>query len=205
MTVAADMYEALAPVAWDDANQGYALLHYVTAYSMGLETPDLYVRDTPELGLPGWGILLDVDNAPAEALGWLGQFVGVTLIPGQTEDEHRVRISNTDGFKRGKPSSIRSAAAKHLTGTKTVIFRERYDITDPLVDSPGHLTIFTFAPETPDAALVEAAILEQKPAGIILHYEVRDGMDWATLVADTPLWSDVVTDYTSWADVADTY
>lgn len=170
--VAAELYDAVAPLAYADADHGYALLHYCEAIGRTLEQVDRYVRDDEALGLPGWGILLDVDNAPAEALPWLAQFVGVQLVAGHTTEQTRLRIRETDGFARGTPAAIRGAARQYLTGTKTAEVRERYDADNPGVDSPYHLSVFTYPDETPDPAAVVRALLEQKPAGIVLKHLV---------------------------------
>ncbi|HXI18846.1 MAG TPA: hypothetical protein VNM48_20980 [Chloroflexota bacterium] len=167
----------MEPLAFDDAAQGYALLYYCEAIGRTLEQVDGYVRDRPDLKLPGWGILLDVDNAPVEALGWLSGFVGVTLLAGETTAQSRARIRGTDGFARGSVGAVKGAAALYLTGTKTAILRERYNATNPNVDSPYHMQVITYTSETPNSAAVLSALLAQKPAGIVLTHQVNAGQD----------------------------
>lgn len=203
--VGAALYGALAPLAWADEVNGWALLHYCEAAGSMLEQVEGYVRDRPELGLPGWGILLDVWNAPAEAQGWQAQFVGVSLVSGATVADSRTRIASTDGFARGSITAFRAAPRPHLTGGKRVTLRERYDPANPTDDSPGHIHVTTYTVETPDPAAVEAALLAQKPAGLILHFEVQDGQDYQNLLDNHPTYQDVLDDYDDYASVAGDY
>src|SRR3954471_4082795 len=95
-----ELYEQVQPLAYDDANQNYALFKYTGAMSEPFDQIDGYARDTDD-GKPGWAILLDADLCPVEALPWLAQFVGVSGLAGLTEQQQRDRIKSTDGFKRG--------------------------------------------------------------------------------------------------------
>lgn len=176
--VAEDLYEAVAPLAWNDANVGWHLLLYCEAAGRMLEQVHDYVREHDDLGLPGWGILFSVDDCPEEALGYLAQFVGVTLLAGATAAQSRSRIRNTDGFKAGTPGAIVEAAEATLTGTQTVRLLERYLASDPSADHAYHLQVRTRASETPDPDATLAAVLTQKPAGIVLDYAAVAGADY---------------------------
>lgn len=163
---------------WKDLdNNVWDLLQYVGAMASMFDQIEQYVRDQPD-GTPGWGILLDPDRCPSEALGWLGNFVGVDLKPGLTLADQRARIKGVSGFKRGTPGAIVAAAQQYLTGAKTVILRER----DPSVDAANSgaygFTVLTYTSETPDSAAVQAAILEQKPAGVLLLYSSVPGANY---------------------------
>lgn len=203
--VAAELYDALTPLAWRDEELGYHLLLYCEAIGSMLEQVDGYVRDNDALGLPGWGILLDVENVPEEALGYLAQFVGVSLVSGHTAAQSRVRIASTDGFARGSIVAFRAAAMAHLTGGQRVTLRERYDPANPGDDSPGHIHVTTYTDETPDSAAVLAALTAQKPAGLILHYEVQDGQDYQNLLDNHPTYQDVKDDYVDYDAVRGDY
>jgi tail protein P2 I len=182
-------YYSVAPLAWLDADNGYALAYYCGAMGEMFEPVEDVARDTPEG--PGWSAVVDLERCPDDWLPWLAQFVGVTVVAGSTPDAMRARIASTDGFKRGKPDAIRAAAAAHLTDSKTVILQER------LGGDPYALGVYTIASETPSQAQTLADILAQKPGGIVLTYSagaintyeaVRIG--YATYAAVTAHFSD---------------
>lgn len=195
------LYDAVTPLAYDDANQGWALRYYCGA--AGLLIGDVYDWAMETDDYEGWSTIMDVDRAPEDALPWLGQFAGVRLISGLTEEQKRDWIRETEGFKRGTVGAITGAITPLLTGQQTVIFRERYNPNDPTVDSAYHLMINTYTSETPDDAAVLLALQRQKPAGIILHYEVVDGQDYQSLLDNHPLYSDVKGDYANYQSVRD--
>jgi hypothetical protein len=121
---------------------------------------------------------------PTNALAWLGQFVGVQLeVQSQFEDPNaywarqRQRIAAHIGFGRGSAVAMEAAAALYLTGTQTVLFRERDG-------SAYHLTIVTKAAETPDSNKVLAALMALKPAGITLDYHTIVGYDFAEVATN---------------------
>jgi hypothetical protein len=164
MTATADILERLAPLSTPDLEE------FTAAVASPLEQINFYVRDDGDD--PGWSALLDVDRCPAEALPWLGQLVGVTLVPQQAsettaqfEARARQRIKDTDGWQRGTPAAIMGAIKAHLTGTQTVFLRERDG-------SAYRLTVVTFDDETPDTDAALSALIEQKPAGIVLTFLV---------------------------------
>lgn len=176
-----DVYRQLG--AWRDADYGsWHLLEFIGAIASMFDQIETYARD--DNGLPGWSLLLDPDRCPVEALPFLAQFVGVRSVEGLTEQQKRDKIKATDGFKRGTPGSIIGAAQLHLTGNKTVIMKERdggaYD-----------LTVITHLSETPDAAAVLASIIEQKPAGIVLTYQVVDGTTYLLVRATYATYTDL--------------
>ncbi len=169
---AEEVYVALGPLTTDDEKYDWALLQFCEANAGRLQDIDDLVRDT-DAG-PGWSTIMDADLAPLNALAWLGQFVGVRIPAGLTEQQQRDRVKGTDGFNRGKISALITAAQLHLTGAKTVQIRERDG-------SAYRLTVITYTAQTPDAAAVLAAIKEQKPGGIILTHNILPGQDY-TLV-----------------------
>jgi hypothetical protein len=172
--------ERTEPLAPDDAAHGDAHAHLAEALAKNFErVGPIY---DPEEQLPGEP-LVDVDTCPDWALGWLAQLVGVTLPPGTSPDAARVLIRDVSGWKRGTPAALRAAAGAHLTGDKTVFFRER-DATGS--DPPYTLEVVTRASETPDEAAVLAELLRQKPAGIVLTYRTVEGWDYQELSATGP-------------------
>ena len=184
------LYAALAPLAAEDAANGWALLVLCNAIGTMYQELEELVRDTPEG--PGWSQLLDVDRCPPEALPWLAQFVGVRLLPDSSEAEQRQRIDSTSGFQRGTRDALIGAAQATLTGTKTVIFRER----DPAgADPPYSLTVITRTSETPDSAATLRALTAQKPGGLVLTYRTATGQDYVQLKATSATYAIVKTKY----------
>lgn len=187
-----EIYAAQAPLADDDASYGFALLAYSRALGAMFEEVNWYAGETDTE--PGWSRLANIDTAPPKALGWLAQFVGVRLDPALDDAAQRARIRATDGFKRGTVGAIAAAAQQYLTGAKTVLIRERDG-------DPYALTVVTYTAETPDEDAVRAALLAQKPAGIILTYVVEAGQDWLTLETGYATWNDVLAHFFTWQDV----
>jgi hypothetical protein len=193
-------YDALEPIATPDESLGWPLLAYVS----GLALPSEEVADLAETGdngEVGWSVLLDIDRVPDKAIGWLAQFIGVRLNPDLDTATQRTRVRETDGWNRGTLGAFAGAAHQYLTGAQHVIIRERFNPADPDVDHAYHIQVITYTAETPDSAKVLAALLEQKPAGIILHYEVFDGQDFETLFLDNPDFQGVYTTYATFQGV----
>jgi uncharacterized iron-regulated membrane protein len=189
---AARLYASMAPLASADASYGWSLLILCNAIGTMFQLIDDVVRDSEDG--PGWSMLLDLDRTLDEALPWLGQFAGVRVISGSTPDQMRQRIRSTDGFRRGTAAAMRGAAQATLTGAQTVLFHERDG-------DPYFLSVETYADQTPDPAATEAALLAQKPGGIVLTYRTVTGQTWQQLKDSGRTWADVNTDYPSWGDV----
>lgn len=200
--VAAELYAQLAPsMGWDDANNGWSLLYLTEALTAGAEEISELVVDTDD-GAPGWSIIVDLDRAPDKWLDWLGQLKGARLISSLAPENKRLQIASSSGFDRGGEEALITRIQALLTGEKRVILRRRYNPITELADA-WHLQIATYTADTPDAAKVEAflALEDTIPAGIIVHYEVRDGQDWLQLRTNHPTWGDVKTTYSTWFDV----
>lgn len=191
-TVAAELYERLAPFAFADEENDYALAHLCAAWASGLQEIDDLVRDTDD-GV-GWSGLFDVDRCPEQHLPYLAQINGTRLPPGLSEQEKRDWIKDAAGQKRGTVGAIKAAAQPYLTGTKTVFLEERQG-------GAYKLSVATFVSETTDADAVERAIRAQKPAGIVLTYSTIVGGDWETLLSTHADWDDVEATFTDWLDV----
>lgn len=176
------------------------LVTYVEGLAVPFQLVEDWASDTDD-GETGWSLLVDVDRCPVEALPWLGQFVGVKVDTSLTEADQRQQIHDLANLRRGTIGALTSAPAPYLTGSKTVIFRERYDTANTLVDSPGHLTVITYTSETPDSAKVLAALLAQKPAGLILHYNVNAGQDFQQLKDNYATFQDVKDAYPTFEGV----
>lgn len=193
---AALLYDALAPLAILDGEADWHLPKYCGAHGAMFQPVADVARDTPDG--PGWSAVVDLDRCPDAWLPWLAQFAGVTVIAGSTPAEMRERIGSTDGFKRGTPEAIRAATQATLTGNRTVTFRER---DSSAADPPYTLEVVTLTGETPDPAATRAAIIAQKPGGIVLNYRTVAGQDWQAVQAKT--WRAAKTTYANWRTLRD--
>jgi hypothetical protein len=119
----------------------------------------------------GWAILLDVDRCPAKALPYLGQLIGVTVPIGMADSDARALIRDRPQWRRGTPARLVEVAQATLTGTKFVNLLERSASAAPSDPAYG-LTVVTRTPETPNPAATLAALLQAKPAGIVLLHLV---------------------------------
>lgn len=140
-TTAQRLYDAVAPMAYDDEANGWALALFCQAMALTLDEAADLSRDEDD-GSPGYSGLFDADTIPAKLLPWLGQLIGVAVPTDQPEAVQRARIKSTDGFQRGTPGAIIGAAQAHLTGTQTVYLIERHG-------SAYRLTVSTLQSETP--------------------------------------------------------
>lgn len=196
------LYRLLGPLAaldGGDEARAWSLLHYCSGIGLPFQLVADFVYEQQD-GTPGWGLLLDADRCPTWALGWLAQFRGVRLVPrdpAETEAAYwaamRQRIKRADGQNRGGPDAMRAAAERFLTGTRYLVFNERAGAVDPAYT----LAVRSRADETPDPAKVLAAILEQKPGGIVL--------DYATTPSGVPTYDLVAVAHDSYQDVLTFY
>lgn len=163
-----ELYEQLDPIAkWQtstdrnaDETNDWPLLRLCEAVTKPYQELDDIAGDGD---LPGWAALLDPDLTPVWALPWLAQLVGVRLTVGASEAVQRAEVTTAAGWRRGRPASIVAAVQATLTGTKDVRIVERWT-------SAYTLLVLTIPSETPDEAVTLAAIISQKPAGIVLEY-----------------------------------
>jgi hypothetical protein len=179
-----EAYAALGP--WSRADESGELLQLVYALFNPIVAIDDIVRDSDTH--TGWGKLLDVDEAPAIALPWVAQFVGVETITGLDEASQRIRIKAAAGFNRGSVSAIRAAAQQHLTGTRRVELYEREG-------SAWTFRLRTYLGETPDSQLVQDAVAALKPAGLVFVYEVQEGIEINAITGTIDSQPGTISDY----------
>lgn len=161
------LYKAMPPLAVEaDPDNDWALLRFTQAITTML-LDRVYSYVLPDDGSPAWSLMLDVDRAPSDALGYIAMFSGATLKAGLTDDGQRIRIKEAQGWQRGKPDAIKGAARSMLTGTKQVTLVERYL-------NPYRIRLTTLRTETPDPVAMEAAVRAALPAGITLEYGLED-------------------------------
>lgn len=191
---AARYYESMAPLAWMDASTGYALALFCGALGTMFQPVEDVARDTPEG--PGWSAVVDLTRCPAAWLPWLAQFIGVTVPAGATDAQARAWIAETDGFNRGTPAAIRAAAAATLTGSQTVVLQER------LGGDAYALGAYTIATETPSVTQTRAAIVAQKPGGIVLTYSTGAANTYQAVKIGYAKYSDVKAHFTDYSHLA---
>lgn len=190
----ARLRERTQPLAPTDADNGWA--HAQLCEAIGRMLEQVAEVFDPEDDVPPVAPILDPDLCPDWALPWLGQWVGVRLPAGTTPDSARSLIKDVAGFRRGTPAALRAAAAFFLTGTKTVYFNER------LADDPYRLGVITLTAETPDEALVRAAILAQKPGGIVLSYTAIAGQTYRAVLTEVDSYREMRSTWPTYRDVA---
>jgi hypothetical protein len=195
------LYAALEPYARDDANNNYALLTFLGGLAQMYE-PIRVLADDGDNGEVGWSVILDLLRCPTSGLPWLGQLVGAIVDPTLSDADQRAQIQHVSGWARGSLAAIKAAPAPYLTGTKTVIIRERDSGVAPTDPAYG-LTILTYTAETPDPTAVLNAILAQKPAGIILNYSTIAGTTYETIYVGNAAYSDIYGTYTTYQGVMD--
>lgn len=170
-----EFYASLGHLTDGDAERDWPLLRYLNAPGSQLQVIDDLGRDDA-YGRPGWSVLLDINRAPSSAYGYIAQYVGVKTIVGLSDADQKLRITTVAGQRRGSPASIIAAPAPWLTGTKRVDLFEREG-------GAYKFRVRTFSTETTDAVAVLAALVAQKPAGLVMTYEVPHGMTYAELDA----------------------
>jgi hypothetical protein len=174
--IGARLRERTQPLAPDDEAYGWA--HAYLCEAIGRMLAQVAEVFDPEGDVPPLAPILSPDLCPTWALPWLAQLLGVTLPKGVDDATARAMIKDVSGFKRGTPAAIRAAAGFFLTGSKTVFFNER------LANDAYRLGVVTLGSETPDATLVEAAILAQKPGGILLSYAAIAGQTYRAVLTE---------------------
>jgi len=161
--VAEEMYLRMGPMADQDEALGWPLLNYIGAFcDTYLQDIDDLVSDHPTYG--GWGSIMHPDLAPAYALPWLAQIVGVRYNTAISQAANVAIIKEPTGWKRGSPESIITAVKAYLIGTKTVVLTERW------LGDPYKVLVTTQTGECPDVAAMQAAAIAQKPAGILMSF-----------------------------------
>lgn len=190
----ARLRERTQPLAPADADYGWAHAHLAEGIGRMLEQlAEVFDPEDPDV--PPLAPILDVDLCPDWALSWLGQWAGVRLPAGTDPDVARELIRSVAGFSRGTPAALRAAASFYLTGTKTVYFNERFG------NDPYRLGVITLASETPDPALVLAAITAQKPGGIVLSYSAITGQTYRSVLTEVDSYRELRSTWPSYREL----
>lgn len=151
---------ALHAAAGGDGPQ--LLIDLVDALTAGVERSDQLTTETPG----GWLAAFDLATTPEPA--WLGNLTGTQVPGGLTLEQQRAYVLQRPSWRRGTLRALRQAALAYLTGAQHLEVVERDG-------SPWRLTVRVFAAEISDQAALRAALLEQKPVGIVLNLDIRLG------------------------------
>jgi hypothetical protein len=203
VALAAEPYNQFAEPVIDamDAVMTDNLATYIRALGQQFEEVEDLARDTSN-GQVGWSVIVDLDRIDNKGLPYIAQFLGTGVMQGIPDEQQRERIKAETNLARGTVSQIMLAARLHLTGNKTVIFRER-DAAACAAEPAYGLTIITYDNETPDPNLTLSDIMAQKPAGIVLRYVVATGQDYEQLWEHYSSYQSVFNNYTSYQGVVE--
>jgi hypothetical protein len=124
---AADAYEWLAPIAQQDADNGYVIAAIMGACGRAFDQAEAVSRALP--GRQPYQQVYDVTQCPDERvpglLGWLGQFVGVPWVPYSDSVAKRTQVQAEAQFYRGSPGNVLAAVGATLTDPTRVSLSER--------------------------------------------------------------------------------
>jgi hypothetical protein len=199
--VAERLYDAIAPLVTTDEDEGYAAAIYAQGYAKLLDPVSDLVSDDED-GVPGWANhLFAPDTEPSDWLPVTEAYVGVVPYPAVDDAGRRLRIKQTDGRYRGTRAAIKGAARQFLVGPDGTPESATVFLTARLGGVATSYAVATLDAETPDPDLVEAALLEQKPAGFNMTYAAVTGGDWTSVTTTHVDWAEVLTDFATWSDV----
>jgi hypothetical protein len=192
--IGARLRERTQPLAPDDESYGYA--HATLCEAIGRMLEQVAQVFDPDGDVPPLAPILALELCPDWALPWLAQWVGIRIPSGMSATDARALIGDVSGFARGTPASLRAAVQTTLTDSKTVWFRERDG-------SPYRLEVVTLTSETPDAAKSLAALLTQKPGGIVLSYRTVVGWDYQQMTTTGGTYAVLKTTYSSYRKLSE--
>jgi hypothetical protein len=173
------LYDSLGDwlTAEDEAND-WVLLKMVAIW-VEVNLDPVYELARGRGGEPPWSRAFDPDECPAFVLPYLAQFVGVDVVPEQTEQQLRNEIKHPTGWKRGQTESMRIATRRTLTGENPlVIIHSRFP-------GPGHTYVRTLLSQTPDPARTAAVLRAATPAWNLIDYEAIEGVTFTDVAAST--------------------
>lgn len=162
-----EMYDAMGFHRERDAEFGYPLRIFCEGWCKPLQAVYDIVRDRGDR--PGWAILFDPDECPAESLPYLAQFVGARLVPEMTEAQQRAEIKEPSTWRRGTTEAFKTTLRRTLTGTQRVIVRER-------TPEPWDMYVRVLASECAEPTRTERLAKEFKVGGLVLDFAVLEGV-----------------------------
>lgn len=179
-----ELYSDLMPLVdvWGDPTEDLRV--FCGALGVMLQPVDDIAKDGSN-GEPGWSQVLDLVRAKDEWLPWLGQWVGYA-VPAKAASEtqaawsarERGRIVSRSTNRRATVALLREVIQEQLTGTKTVIIQERVG------GDANAINVYVYNTEiATTSALVQAAALAAKAAGLVMTFTVLTGANYSLLAA----------------------
>ena len=135
-------------------------------------------------------------TTPYDRLAWLAAIAGIDVSTIADEGAVRTAIGTQAWRFRGCRSAIVLRVGQTLTGQRRVFVECPY-LADPL-----KIRVRTYAAETPDADVTEAAIRAEVPAWLALTVDVAAGMTWDERKAAYTDWDDEKATGGTWNDLA---
>ena len=190
-----EMYRNTEPIAYADADTGYAWRRFIAALSELLDPIAAITRPTD--GTQRWANLGSPRRCPSIWLPVLAQWAGVRRPDAMSEQDLRDLIGPTaPGMWRGTRAGLLATARRFLPEGASLYWEEFAD------GDPYHFRVFTFNTEPEVEAQIREALLHAKPAGLFpFTYEVRVGQTWAMLRDCGPTWWQVNQAYANWFEV----
>lgn len=141
--------------------------------------------------VPGYGQIFNPNTCPSAQLGYLGQFVGVSIPQGQDAATALSLVKAESGLARGTPTAILAAANRNLTGGSQAQLIERVR-PDGKADAYWFQLIVQTA-NCPNPAALTAAVNAVIPGGVLWVLVETNGFTWSqatgTWSADTMTWA----------------
>jgi hypothetical protein len=164
------LIKLLQPMFYADAANGNALSTYLSSMGDSLfQILQDWSSDTTDVPpKPGYSILVDSTRVPDVAVPWLAQFVGLVISDSLPPSQQHSMLNGLGAWKRGTVAALQAAPLPWLTGSQTVLVKERDT-------SAYHLQVTTYASETTNSTAVAAALQANKPAGLVLTYVLYSG------------------------------
>jgi tail protein P2 I len=192
--VATELYDATAPLTWQDEALGFPWATYLTSLGLVLESEMVLTGGDGQY--EPWTALADPQRCPSDWLNVLAQWAGVRNRSAYSETDLRAVLGPTaPGLWRGTRDAMIAAARRFIGPTGSLFFEERAD------GDPYSLRCFTYVYEGGDPAQIQMALTAAKPAGIVLDYEQRVGQTYGMLLANDPTYTDVEAAFATYADV----
>ena len=118
-------------------------------------------------------------STPFDRVAWLAAMAGIDISTVADADRKRSVIGDDSWRYRGTVAAIRTRVAETLTGAKNVEIVTNYG------GDPDAISVTTFASQTPDEAVTEAAIRAEIPAWMEATIVTNAaGQSYANLAAD---------------------
>lgn len=177
------LYEALGFHQDTDEATGFQLRQLCEVLMTPLQRVYDLVRERE--GRATGGTMLDPDNAPAEGLPYLAQYVGAKLLPNMDEQQRRDEIKRPSTWRRGETETIELVVKRELTGTAWIRIK-------PRTPGPGQIYIRVLAEQCPSPDRLEQTLLDEAiPSWCVVDFEAIVGVKYVDLDAGWETYGDL--------------